>query len=71
MFSLEQAKGLRGDELGGRSALYSLGVVIVSLWPETPVFGHTGAALENGRKTGLPQDKITRGFWPRQRESVI
>jgi hypothetical protein len=31
-------------------------------WPETIVFGHTGAALEKGRKTGFPQSEIAKGF---------
>jgi hypothetical protein len=33
-------------------------------WQETTVFGHSGAVLENGRKTGLEQDETAKGFWP-------
>src|ERR1035438_740192 len=33
-------------------------------WPKTIVCGHAGAAVENGRKTGLPTTEIAKGFWP-------
>jgi hypothetical protein len=33
-------------------------------WPETILFGQAGAAVENGRKTGLGTDEIAKGFWP-------
>ena len=32
-------------------------------WLETIVFGHSGAALENGQKTGLPKTGTAEGFW--------
>jgi Resolvase, N terminal domain len=33
-------------------------------WPKTILFGQTGAAVKNGRKTGLPPCEIAKGFWP-------
>jgi len=33
-----------------------------SAWPETILFGNSGAALENGRKPGLGKDEIAEGF---------
>ena len=42
--------------LGGfRIAKFSLSIrsMIYPSWPETIIFGHTGATLENGRKTRL------------------
>ena len=37
---------------------------IQSPWPQTIVCGHTGAAVENGRKTGFGKGGIVEGFWP-------
>src|SRR5271157_2590324 len=33
-------------------------------WPKTILFGQAGAAVENGRKTGVPHGEIAEGFWP-------
>jgi hypothetical protein len=33
-------------------------------WPKTILFGRAGAAVENGRKTGVPHGEIAEGFWP-------
>lgn len=43
--------------------------MIPSAWPETIVFGHIGASLEKGRKTGLPPSQIAKGFWPPPRRA--
>jgi hypothetical protein len=37
---------------------------IRSAWPQTIVFGHSGASLGDGRKTGLFETEIAKGFWP-------
>src|ERR1019366_9992934 len=37
---------------------------MLSVWPKTILFGHSGATLENGRKTAFGKGEIAKGFWP-------
>src|SRR6202521_6284322 len=57
-----QARGMDALELppGDRASRSMMNPA----WPERIVFGHVGASLENGRKTGLSPSKIAEGFWP-------